>query len=180
MKLLCSCFVLSMLLIGCVPTTGGYWQKTLVSQEPYVFIYSGSQPDAVIQLKRVLLSRGFTIADYDTSVGVLSTGYKQLTEKERIDAAAILAVNTSNQNGRSVFFFDHKADTLQISMRCFANVNGEYAANAFKNNKISEGDTQLQQGHPFPMSLREAILSVKGFSLIAEQDAERKAWLGNQ
>lgn len=85
--------------------TKGVYDTSLKSTEPSKFIYSGSQSDMEVALKRIIVQNGFSIADFDKEAGIISTNYKDLTDDEKynMDVLSMGGVNVSSQKGKLLF-----------------------------------------------------------------------------
>lgn len=180
-----ACLLLCILFVSCSPTTSGWRDENQPSTEPIVFLTSLSRPAAMTTLKRVLVMGGFIIADQDTGAGVMSSSYKTLSEKERMDigsfTAAFLSVKDVNQAGRVAFVFTRMDDTTEtIQLRCLINVTADAQITAYATNTSRSGDVAIAQGHPFAMGMKEAILREQGFRLVPDQAKARERYLWQQ
>ena len=159
-------------LCGCGVTTKGLEDRTLQSQEPYVFEYDGTFDDLFTLLKRELFLNGFMISYENKEDGIISTEYKLLSEDESyqigVGLKVMVGMHSDKQYGRLVFML-MPPENNKVQFHYFGKltVDAKVLMNNYQSQDLS-AENILIQGHPFLMKYREKIRKIPNMKLLTE------------
>ncbi|WP_146031957.1 S41 family peptidase [Salinibacter ruber] len=112
--------LISILTVGCsgsAYTTTGPVDRSMDSNQPYIFSSDLTKSETADQLKGYLVSTGWSIEEEDLDVGVIAAS-KGLSQSEKLQTSALTegltGKSTAGQNGRVTFQINTPGDTTGV------------------------------------------------------------------
>ena len=146
----------------------GFYNANNTRTEPYQFIYNGDFKNAMISLKRILVSNGFSIASDDAEAGILITFPKALKNDETLNSGSagafrnsLMGTQVKEEMGVVSFIFDKGDNSTILKMTCTMNTKEKQDTVFGVQDKSRE--RVLMQGEPLPMKMKSLLINSKNF-----------------